>query len=171
MNTEVVDVFPEDLPDKLPPMLDIQHAIDLALGASLPDLPHYRMNPTKHTELKGQIDELSLEVKQQCRVPVDVHFCKDKFWCDIVARDVGQVKNVTIYGLSISENLKNIVMGEPSILQFINFSFITVKQMRVFPQTLPVRISLVIIIKVTGTLVHTFRIHLIIHFDRGREYC
>ena len=50
--TEFADVFPEDLPDKLSPMRDIQYAIDLVQGASLPNLPHYKMNPTGHVELK-----------------------------------------------------------------------------------------------------------------------
>lgn len=49
------DVFPKDLPNELPPMHDIQYAIDLVLRATLPNLPH---NPTKHVELKKQIDEL-----------------------------------------------------------------------------------------------------------------
>ena len=55
---EFPDVFPDDLLNKLPPMRDIQHAINLIPRASFPNFSFYRMNPTKHIELKRQVDEL-----------------------------------------------------------------------------------------------------------------
>lgn len=39
-------------------MYDIQHAIDLVPDATLPNLPHFRMNPTEHGSWKKQVDEL-----------------------------------------------------------------------------------------------------------------
>jgi len=49
--TRFADVFPNDLSDQLPPMSNIQHAIDLVPRATLPNLPHYQMNSMEHAEL------------------------------------------------------------------------------------------------------------------------
>jgi len=51
-------ILPKDLPSELSPMRDIQHAIDLILGATLSNLSHYRMNLIEHAELQRQVEEL-----------------------------------------------------------------------------------------------------------------
>ena len=55
---EFQSVFPSDLPESLPPLRDIQHAIDLVPETTLPNLHHYHLNPSKHAYLKRQVDEL-----------------------------------------------------------------------------------------------------------------
>ena len=88
----------------------------------------------------------------------------------MVTKDVGQIRDFTIYGQSIAKVLKGTIMEETNILHIIIFSAITVKHRCTFLQTLPIRISLDVI-KITGKLSHTVRmIRLIIPFDRGRVY-
>ena len=94
--THVIIGIVQDLSNKLPLMRDIQHTIDLVPRVSLPDLPHHRMDPTIYFELKRQVDKLSLEIKQQCFVPIKIHFYEDKFWSYIVTKGVGQTKDVVI---------------------------------------------------------------------------
>ena len=55
---EFAKVFPKELTESLPPDRDTQHFIDLIPGASLPNLPHYRLNPAQGAELQCQVEDL-----------------------------------------------------------------------------------------------------------------
>ena len=55
---DFVNMVPDELPSELPPLRDIQHAIDLVPSSQLPNLPHYRMNPKEREELHRQVEEL-----------------------------------------------------------------------------------------------------------------
>ena len=54
--TKLNDVLSENLLRKLPPTRDIQHVVDLILGARRPDLPHPRLNPIEKIEFEKQVD-------------------------------------------------------------------------------------------------------------------
>ena len=52
------DVTPEEIPPGLPPMRDIQHAIEFIPGSVIPNKSAYRMSPQEHAEVQRQVDEL-----------------------------------------------------------------------------------------------------------------
>lgn len=78
------DIPPDELPDQLPPMRSIQHAIDLVPGSQLPDCPHYRMNSADTVELNKQIQGLlaknSFVSLSPCAVLVLLTHKKDLTW-------------------------------------------------------------------------------------------
>lgn len=79
------DVFPEDLPQGLPPLRGIEHAIDLISGALLPKKSAYRCDPTASKELQKQIEKLIdrgyvTESMSPCAVPALLALKKDGTW-------------------------------------------------------------------------------------------
>ncbi|XP_057250700.1 uncharacterized protein LOC130591405 [Beta vulgaris subsp. vulgaris] len=96
---EFKDVFPEELPQGLPPLRGIEHAIDLVLGAPLPNKPAYRCDPVASKELQRQIEELIergyvRESMNPCAVPALLVPKKDGTWRMCI--DSRAVNNITV---------------------------------------------------------------------------
>src|SRR6185312_13690730 len=56
--TEFADVFPDELPNKLPPSRTIDHAIELIPGAEPPSKSTYKLSYVEMNELKKQLTDL-----------------------------------------------------------------------------------------------------------------
>ncbi|XP_073038070.1 LOW QUALITY PROTEIN: uncharacterized protein [Primulina eburnea] len=93
---EFDDVFPEELPQGLPPLRGIEHQIDLVPGSALPNRPAYRSNPEETKELQRQVSELLdkgyvRESMSPCAVPVLLVPKKDGSWRFVVSSQGIQV--------------------------------------------------------------------------------
>jgi hypothetical protein len=72
---EFEDVFPEEMPSGLPPIIGIEHQIDFIPGAIIPNRLAYRSNPEETKELQKQVEDLLSkgyvrESMSPCAVPV-----------------------------------------------------------------------------------------------------
>ncbi|XP_054806284.1 uncharacterized protein LOC129308952 [Prosopis cineraria] len=56
--SEFPNVISDEIPPRLPPMRDIQHAIDFVPRAVIPNKPAYRMSLQEHAEVQRQVEEL-----------------------------------------------------------------------------------------------------------------
>ncbi|GKU99802.1 hypothetical protein SLEP1_g12593 [Rubroshorea leprosula] len=91
------DVFPDDVPNGLPPIRGIEHQIDFIPGATIPNRPTYRSNPNEMKELQRQVEELMKkghvrESMSPCAVPVLLVPKKDGTWPDGIAVDEEKIK-------------------------------------------------------------------------------
>ena len=82
---EFAAVFPMDSLDTLPPDRAIQHFNDFMPGSTLPNLPHYRLNPAQSDELQRQVEDLLCrglirESQSPCAVAALLAPKKDGTW-------------------------------------------------------------------------------------------
>jgi hypothetical protein len=97
---EFKDVFPAEIPPRLPPLRGIEYQIDLILGASLPNRATYRTNTEEMKEIQRQVQELLdngyiCERLSSCAVPVILVYKKNGTWHMCV--DCRAIDNITIH--------------------------------------------------------------------------
>jgi hypothetical protein len=96
---EYMDVFPQDVPPRLPPIRGTEHQIDLIPGASLPNRAPYHTNPEETKEIQQQIQSLLdkgyiHESLSPCVVPIILVPKKDGSLC--MYTHCRAINNITI---------------------------------------------------------------------------
>jgi hypothetical protein len=96
---EFEHVFPNEMPNELPPIRGIEHQIDFVPGAAIPNRPAYRSNPEETKELQRQVEDLMSkgyvrESMSPCAVPVLLVPKKDGTWRMCV--DCRAINNITV---------------------------------------------------------------------------
>uniref|UniRef100_A0A2N9GL90 Integrase catalytic domain-containing protein n=1 Tax=Fagus sylvatica TaxID=28930 RepID=A0A2N9GL90_FAGSY len=103
---EFEDVFPEEMPNELPPIRGIEHQIDFVPGAAIPNRPAYRSNPEETKELQRQVEDLMSkgyvrESMSPCAVPVLLVPKKDGTWRMCV--DCEGRSTISVHGIEVDE--------------------------------------------------------------------
>ncbi|XP_074317424.1 uncharacterized protein LOC141653527 [Silene latifolia] len=93
------EVFPAELPSRLPPLRGIEHHIDLLPGSVLPNRPANRCDPTATKELQHLIEDLMTkgfvrESLSPCVVPALLVPKKDGSWR--MCTDSRAINNITV---------------------------------------------------------------------------
>ncbi|PKI41677.1 hypothetical protein CRG98_037930 [Punica granatum] len=96
---EYEDVFPEEIPPRLPPIQEIKYQIDFVPDTTIPNRLAYRSNPDETKELQRQISELLekeyvRESMSPCAVTVILVPKKDETWRMCV--DYRAINNITV---------------------------------------------------------------------------
>jgi hypothetical protein len=93
------DIVVDELPSSFPPIISINHHIDLIPGKNMLNKPTYRLIPQENEEVKGQVQDLldkCLEIESliPCIVPTVLSSKKDGGWR--MCTDSRAINNITI---------------------------------------------------------------------------
>ncbi|XP_019054141.1 PREDICTED: uncharacterized protein LOC104602430 [Nelumbo nucifera] len=125
---EFHDIVPDELPNELPPMRNIQHHIDFVSGASLPNLPHHRMSPKENEILQEKVEELlkkgHIQVStSHCAVSALLTPKNDGSWrIKSITKHIGHIREVlkTLRENKLYANLKKCTFMSDNLL-FLGF--------------------------------------------------